>query len=84
MKETKLKPCPFCVGEAEIRKSKNYGFVDCVHVYCATCGASIPKTPINHLFYVCGKQVSLSEEQAIARVTNIWNRRSDNEQREAD
>ena len=79
MNETELTPCPFCGGEAEIRKSKNYGFVDCVHVHCTMCGASIPKTPINHLMYVCGKQVRLSEEHATARAINAWNRRADNE-----
>lgn len=83
MKETELKPCPFCGGEAEIKKGK-INLDDYVQVHCTKCGASIPKTLIDHLTYICGKQVRFSEENAIARVTNIWNRRADDEQREAD
>ena len=78
MKETELKPCPFCGGRAEIKRGKIY-LDDYVQVHCTKCGASIPKTLIDHLAYICGKYVRFSEENAIKKTTNDWNRRADND-----
>ena len=62
MKETELKPCPFCRGEARRYK----GNLDFHGVVCKNCGAKI-----------YGRATKGS-------ATRAWNRRSDNEQREAD
>lgn len=78
MKETELKPCPFCGGKAEIKRGKIY-LDDYVQAHCTKCGASIPKTLIDHLVYICGKHVRFSEEHAIKKTTNDWNRRADND-----
>lgn len=83
MNETELKPCPFCGGKAEIKRGYMY-CVNSVQAHCTQCSVTMPKVPINHLFYTQGKEVRLTEEQAIMKTTNAWNRRADNEQREAD
>lgn len=78
MKETELKPCPFCGGKAEIKKCKAI-YIDAVQAHCSKCGAKLPKVPINHLIYTCGKSVRLTEEHATMKATNEWNRRSTDE-----
>ena len=83
MKKTELKPCPFCGGKAEIKNGYVY-YIKCVQAHCTECGAYMPKVPINHLIYTKGKSVRLTEEQAKMKTANEWNRRADNEQREAD
>lgn len=72
----KLKPCPFCGGEAEIKKCKA-NYIDCVQAHCTKCGVSMPKVPINHQMYTCGKTVTLSEEKAMQKTANEWNRRAE-------
>ena len=64
MKETELKPCPFCGGKARITKS-NLGTN---LIYCTEC----PTTFGRYWF---------SKKRDIIKA---WNRRADNEQREAD
>ena len=83
MKETELKPCPFCGGKAERKRCKAY-YIDADYAHCTKCGATMPKVPINHFFYTQGKEVRLTEEQAMQKTANEWNRRTNNEQREAD
>lgn len=83
MIKTELKPCPFCGGKAEIRRGKIY-LVDSVQAHCTECSVAMPKVPINHLLYTQGKEVRLTEEQAMQKTANAWNRRAGNEQREAD
>ena len=69
MKETELKPCPFCGGKAEIYKYDPYdgyqGDCSLYRVHCTKCDASFER---------------IRKEQA----EDAWNRRADNEQREAD
>ena len=62
MKETELKPCPFCGGKAHI-------YQDCTGYYVAQCDK-------------CGIGTLLCGDKRTAK--RRWNRRSDNEQREAD
>ena len=76
MTDKELKPCPFCGGEAEIKRGQIY-YTACVQAHCTKCGASMPKVPINHQMYICGKTVTLSEEKAIQKAANDWNRRAD-------
>lgn len=73
MKETELKPCPFCGGEAEMIKhsfwnERKHSYSDRTYsIKC--CGCSVETYP----FYD-------TKEKA----TESWNRRANNEQREAE
>ncbi len=68
MKETELKPCPFCGGEAKLAISNQ-----CMaKAYCVVCKDSHCRGS--------GRKLVRDIETAI----NAWNRRADNEQREAD
>jgi len=83
MKETELKPCPFCGGEAELHKTKIY-LCDAVQIHCKKCSVHTPKEVFNHLLYSEGEKIYVTQTMAIEKVTNVWNRRVDNEQRETD
>ena len=78
-----LLPCPFCGGEAELRRTTVY-LDGAVQIHCTRCNVHTPKRLINHLAYRGGEQVYITETMAIEQATYDWNRRSDNEQREAD
>ena len=62
MKETELKPCPFCGGKADF-------ITDTATIKCKQCGGA---------FVVTNPLISRLE------VAKAWNRRADDEQREAD
>ena len=62
MDEIKLKPCPFCGGEASVINTTALG-LDCKSVMCRKC-----KAKVNNF------NGTNSEERAI----NAWNRRDDN------
>lgn len=83
MNEIELKPCPFCGGKAEIRRCKVY-LDEAMEVHCTECGTSQPKELTNHRMYTNGGEIFMTEEMAIEKITSRWNRRADNEQRNAD
>jgi Lar family restriction alleviation protein len=64
MNETKLKPCPFCGGKAELKKRK---FPDDTafdgYLYCVVCQ--------------CGYQVATRESEEY--IIDYWNRRATDE-----
>ena len=67
MDKPKLKPCPFCGGEARIARFRTYiesfmGMGYKFYVYCPDCG-------------IDGPGVYLAESDAAA----VWNRRADNQ-----
>ena len=76
----KLKPCPFCGGEAEfITKSKftrgvgvvGYTFV----IECRSCGVSLPKTYTTEFsLNKNGEFTPNRDEREIA--VDLWNRRA--------
>lgn len=66
MTEQKLKPCPFCGGEAYARFVKDKGAFGYTSVECKKCGA----VPYVHMAYN-----NLSKEEAVMGVVEAWNRR---------
>ena len=81
MKETKLKPCPFCGGKAELHRSKVY-LDDAVQIHCTQCNVHTPKRLINHLAYRSGEEIYITEQVAIEHACYDWNRRSNDERKD--
>ena len=76
MKETELKPCPFCGGKVELMhidhtnlNKRKFMFV------CQRCSAHI---------FLYGYGVYVSKDRTEEQAIETWNRRADNEQRETD
>ena len=69
MKETELKPCPFCGGEAVLESYKARKGYE-ANIQC-NGGCILYMSTITYD----------SEEEAVEAVVNAWNRRADNEQR---
>lgn len=81
MKETELKRCPFCGDDAIGEMS--YLTKD-FRIYCANCPAEMKLS-----FYDAqlndGSFISFYEARKIMdELTDLWNERADNEQREAE
>lgn len=88
MKETELKPCPLCNGQVELKDYTGnvYGFND-YEIRCK-CGLRFRSQSTCEHYFV-GKtyhtpQTEASKKRAYDKMIDDWNRRSDNEQREAD
>lgn len=70
MKNEKLKPCPFCGGEAVIyHQSSKYTEHDGNYVYCMNCRI---RTPLFICFGDTGKTYADTKAEAF----NAWNRRA--------
>lgn len=59
MRNEKLKPCPFCGGEAEITKSYGLPLDGYVYVECLNCGASVRRIKISADYCANDKAVEL-------------------------
>ena len=93
MGQTELKPCPFCGNKARLEHSRvqlaSSDYADiCVSwkVVCTCCGVSKDG---GTTFYQFKNDETLEIEQRAfengrASAISKWNRRADNEQREAD
>lgn len=76
-----LLPCPFCGGEAELKRGKLY-FDDTVQIHCTECHIHTPKIAIECYMWFDGKWDYMTEEMAIERSAKRWNRRANNEQQQ--
>lgn len=79
MKEIELKPCPFCGGEARVYYKMDIGIPsgDNGHRVSVRCENT----------HRCGAKIecwAAKKEWARNSAVKAWNRRADNEQREAD
>lgn len=66
MSEIKLKPCPFCGGEAVFKRDRIAG------IYCVKCTNCKCMTTFQFDF-------GDGEEVSKKKAADIWNRRADNE-----
>lgn len=86
MADVQLKPCPFCGGSAELVRKQIYldhGY----RVDCTQCGVKGSYFLVNHpilKYDGLDESTRYTEEQAKRKAIGAWNRRADNEQREAD
>ena len=65
MTDIKLKPCPFCGGEAKIRTKTFDIFNVAAYVYCTRCGAKTGLFEAN------------VNRAAVEEAKELWNKRSD-------
>lgn len=80
MNEKNLRPCPFCGGEAELKKGSVY-LDDSFRVICTKCGVRTVPVLIDHPKMTCNgldESTRLTEEQAAEVVRTKWNARADN------
>ena len=81
-KDTKLKPCPFCNGKAEIVKCRVY-LDEARRVRCTQCHIVTPPILIDHPAYTeksfgeLDESTRYTEKQAEEKVAVIWNRRAE-------
>ena len=80
MKETELKPCPFCGGKAEKHYQPIY-IDNGVCIRCTKCGARSKFSPCDckYKYYHGEEDVFITKERATNDAINLWNRRADNE-----
>lgn len=86
MKETELKPCPFCGGAAIFKETHIYiekGYV----VKCVQCDAKTTVVLVDHPKFTANgldESTRYTEEQAKEKAAEKWNRRAtDGEEAEA-
>lgn len=82
MKETELKPCPFCGGVAEIKPNNIYTEKGlCVHCTSSNCHIHTITVMYDCIYNQYGgkKNIYVTREMAEERVTNMWNRRANDE-----
>lgn len=72
MKETELKPCPFCGGKANLIENHICGGKDYSYVTCESCHVRTQQYTVSVRF--CPND----------EATKAWNRRSDDGRKEAD
>lgn len=76
--ENKLKPCPFCGGEAEIHYQPIY-MDEGVCIRCTSCHSRSKFEPCDctYQFYHGKKNVFISKEEATNDVIALWNTRTE-------
>ena len=79
MARIKLKKCPFCGGDAEIRKAFIL-LTEARIVRCSTCLCKTTSIPIDHPKMAGGGKLDESTrytaEQAEAKAAELWNNRA--------
>jgi hypothetical protein len=87
MKEIKLKPCPFCGGDAKFKTNANKSSHYCVgfsfEIKCIKCDLRYPQSFDIEIFLTENGEIKIMPgfENVINHATEAWNRRSGNEQR---
>lgn len=82
---SELKPCPFCGGEAELRKGNIYCDIT-FYVNCKKCASRSHVFLVNHpcmradSSFLLDENTRYTEEQAQQKAIESWNRRTNNEQ----
>lgn len=83
MDEIKLKPCPFCGGEAEFFAMRHYD--KCTKrgwdfgIHCVDCMVALPKADFSILAdLACSGEIVLDQDER-EKAAQMWNRRADNE-----
>lgn len=80
MTDKKLKPCPFCGGEAEIRESKrehpfSSGEDNIFTVVCTVCGCAPFPAAEKNIYYK--HDFEERKQQLKVKAAKLWNRRAD-------
>lgn len=81
MKETELKPCPFCGGKAELKEGNVY-LDRCIRARCKNGCVSSKPILIDHPRMTADgldESTRYTEDQAKQEAAKIWNRRADDE-----
>lgn len=74
-----LKPCPFCGGEADYRKSR-INSQDVVYVHCKNCNARTNLVFLDKPHWHIGEPINrYTVQEAKDIAMELWNRRADNE-----
>ena len=82
MKETEWKPCPFCGCEEVIAEINHLQKV--FHIYCGECPAEIGLGFVDANIGDSSFVSFYEAKKVMNELEELWNRRADNEQREAD
>ena len=95
-KENELKPCPFCGGEAEIKRAlgesprirnvsfETYYLEAAYYIRCKRCRFNVPEFTISLEIDVENLSLKTTLEKEAQYWVARWNRRAGDEQREAD
>lgn len=86
MDEIKLKRCPCCGGEAQIGNVRSF-LGKGIYVKCKNCELRTEVILVDNPVLKCvglDESTRYTEEQAVEKSAEIWNRRVDDEQRKAD
>lgn len=76
---SKLKPCPFCGGEAEAHQQPSF-MTNTVCIRCKECRTRTKTFPCDctYQFYHGETKVFISKERATNDAINLWNTRTPN------
>ena len=94
-KQIELKPCPFCGGKAKVkryflddprvcRRGENFFLEQNFCIACESCKFETPEFAVSIGINQHDLSLTSTLEQEAKSIVDRWNRRADNDQREAD